>query len=167
MKKLLLISLVFLCFISISVVAKGRSDSLLCLEITGKIHPSSSDDRSACKVELMLNDVVTDSVILKSGKGKFFFDLKKDRHYTIRISRPGHITRHICVRTQIPDKYMDIYDFVFETRLVPSKDAENINRANEKMHLPVARIFFDPRKQCFYYSKVMNNAAGSDLCRGK
>jgi hypothetical protein len=155
MKKLLYIFVISLCFISISVSAKRQPDSLVCLEITGKVLPSGVDEKTPCKIELLSGLIVVDSLNLKNGKGKFSFFLLKDRHYTIRLSRKGHISRSICVNTQIPDKYMEnLYGFSFDIRLIESKDAEVINQVNQHQHNPVARIFFQPRKQCFYYSRV-------------
>src|ERR1043166_7581304 len=131
MKKLVYISVIVLSFISLSLIGKSKSDSVLCLEVTGKVTLAGKNTESPCKVELLLDDQVVESRSLSHGKGKFTFSLNKNSHYTIRLSSPGHVTRTVCVKTELPEKYdTGIYRFLFDTRLPESRNPETITQEN-------------------------------------
>ena len=135
---------------SASQKGRGKVDSLSCLKIEGKI--SNADEaETACTIELIgLNDQI-DTVYLKEGKTKFKFTLNKDSYYAIRISKPGYLSKLICVNTEILTEVNGVYKFEFETSLLKEVVVKNLN--TDVLDFPVAIVYFDYEKECFSYNK--------------
>jgi hypothetical protein len=142
--------------------AANKEDSLICLEVEGKVL-NADDNNTICTVRLFLDDAVVDSVVLKGGKKKFKFELKKNQHYSIRVVKEGYQGKSVCVHTQIDEVNMDVYNFYFETTLI-SLEVLSATVAARDSGLPVAKIYFDPKKHCFYYSRVTAATMKKDLC---
>jgi hypothetical protein len=160
---------IIICFLFLSAsgsragsIKANKPDSSFCLEIEGKILNAHEGIEHDCTVELLVDDEVVDSIILKGNKRKFKFDLKRNLHYTIRLTKKGYITKSVCIRTNLPTSYSEVYQFVFETRLEEISLTKE-GAVKEEGHAPVARIFFDQKKECFYYSKA-HPTPQKDLC---
>jgi len=130
------------------------SDSLLCLEMKGKIsfQKVGKQKRGKHKVELFLDNTIIDSMIVSDNK-KFCFMLERNKYYGIRISKPGYVSRIIGVCTDITNpKYNDIFHhFLFETELIPEENALKLNQ--DALDFPIAIILFNNKTGWFYYSK--------------
>jgi hypothetical protein len=157
--------LLFFLFTSSLIVARGehknlfprqRIDSTICLEIEGKIN-NSDQDGSNCKVELLLGDKVVDSVNLTGKRRKFRFQFHRNEHYTIRISKPGFVSKSVCVHTRMENAQEAVYQFYFETTLVYTKP-ETVEMP------PVATIYFNAKKNCFYYTRSNPYVPGKANC---
>ncbi len=126
----------------------------ICLQIEGKV-TNAGQDGSKCKVEVFLDDRAVDSVVLAGNRHKFKLNLEKDQHYTVLISKPGFVSKSICVHTHIEGHEDELFRFFFETLLV-------YERAVSEEKPPVATIYFNKRKNCFYYTRNVN---ADDLCK--
>jgi hypothetical protein len=129
---------------------QGKSDSLSCLKIEGKIINNNLTEE-ACVIELIDSDNHIDSLLLKEGKTKFKFMLNKDSYYAIRISKPGYISKVVSVNTEILTEVNGIYRFEFETSLLQEAVLKKLNQ--DALDFPVAIVYFDHEKDCFSYNK--------------
>lgn len=130
---------------------KLKYDSLSCLLIEGKVL-NSDENEDDCIIELIdETNTVTDSLILKDGKSKFGFVLKKNSYYSIRISKKGFISKLIAINTEILTETEGIHRFNFQTKLL---NEVLIKRLNEDvLDFPVAIVHFDYDNNCFDYNK--------------
>jgi hypothetical protein len=142
--------------------ARPRPDSLVCLLMEGKVINAAGGDNKLCRVELICDGGVIDSIMLK-GKKKFNFDLKKNKHYIIRMSKPGFITKNICVHTTIPDTQTELFEFQFETTLLQEKPGQVIDPAAKD--LPVASIYYHEKKRTFFYHRAFSTYYQKQLCK--
>jgi hypothetical protein len=133
-----------------SINEHGKSDSLSCLKIEGKI---INNDRTeeACIIELIDSYNHIDTILLKEGKTKFKFVLNKDSYYAIRISKAGYISKVVSVNTEILTDVNGIYRFEFETSLLQEAVLKKLNQ--DALDFPVAIVYFDHEKDCFSYNK--------------
>lgn len=139
----------------------SAADTNSCLEIEGKILNANEGLDGTCTVELVCANVIVESVVLKNGKRKFSFILKKNLAYSIRLTKKGCISRLINVDTRISNEYDDLYKFSFETKLIESTGSEKLNK--EFLDVPIAIIYFDPKKECFDYNKEYTSRIKKEL----
>lgn len=128
---------------------KTEYDSSSCLQIEGKISNCYEGD-SECLVELIDEEGVQQSLLLKEGKIKFKFVLRKDKVYGIRISKTGFVSKLISVNTEMLIKIEGIAIFNFETSLLSEEVAGKLNQ--DILDFPVAIIHFDYEQECFSYN---------------
>lgn len=136
--------------------AVSRPDTNVCLEIEGKVS-NADQNNTPCKVEILLNDVVVDSILLKGGKRKFTYLFKTNQHYTIRISKQGFQNKSVCVHTNMQSFDGSLYQFYFETTMFLSKP-------DQVEQPPVATIYFNSRRNCFYYTRTNPYVPGKANC---
>src|SRR5436190_1602898 len=92
MKKSNNVILILISFILIQCHLKantGRDDTLVGLDLRGRIANVTENFESACKVELITSKGVVDSVILRDGKQKFRFFLQKNNDFAMRSNDPS------------------------------------------------------------------------------
>lgn len=132
--------------------AQRDPDSLVCLEIRGKIKKTKLFAGDDYKVELISDTVVVDSAFLGPGKS-FSFHLRKNTYYGIRISKKGHLPRVISICTDLPPskRFDRFYKFYFDTELIEETEYANLN--HDALDFPIAIISFDQKLRCFYYSE--------------
>lgn len=134
----------------------SKPDTLHCLEIEGKV--SNADQLGTpCKIEILLDDVVVDSIILKGGKRKFIYMFKRNQHYTIRMVKQGFQNKSVCVHTFMENADNALYQFYFETTMFLIKPGQ-IEQP------PVATIYFNSRRNCFYYTRTNPYVPGKANC---
>lgn len=126
-------------------------DTSACLEIEGKIL-NAMDGDGTCLVELIGSESTLQSLVLKDGKKKFAFKLRKNQNYTIRLSKIGYISKSISIDTRINKAYDDLYLFAFDTKMISLVEGDKLNK--ELIKQPVALIYFDVRQGCFNYNKA-------------
>lgn len=136
-------------------------DSTICLEVEGKVL-NAGENKSPTIVRLYEDKQVVDSVILKGNKKKFRFLLSRNKHYSIVASKEGFQSKNVCVHTHITDPEMNIYQFYFEMNLLSIDSPPAAAAMPEK--LPVAVIYFEPRKHCFYYNRTTTSNINRDTC---
>ena len=141
---------------------RPKPDSLVCLLMDGKVLNADEGADNTCVIQLICDSSTVDSVILK-GKKKFHFDLKKNRHYTIRISKTGYLTKSICVHTAIPDTQTNVFEFEFVTTLSAEKPGHVIEE--DVRNLPVASIYFHEKKNTFFYHRAFSTYYQKQLCK--
>jgi len=150
-----LLSFFFLvsCFRAMS-NGSSRTDSMICLEVDGKIINALEGDDATCLIELFNSNTLVSWATLKEGRKSFKFLLKKNSVYTIKISKRGYITRLVGVDTKAAVRDVDeedLYNFSFETKLLKSEELEKLDK--EFLDFPIALIYFDTKKECFVYDK--------------
>lgn len=155
MKKQVITFFIIFLFSLLFLRAKGFSqnslhDSLICLEIKGKITNLSSKSDDTYKVELIYYNTVTISENLNVNKS-FKFELKKDAIYSIRISKPGYVTKLISIYTRIPEKHDELYRLDFETELIEERKAKKLN--SDALDFPITIIYYDDKANWFYFNE--------------
>lgn len=126
-----------------------KRDTVICLEITGKVELfSESETDKKVKIELIYFNSVIDSLILKTGN-TFKFYLKKDACYTLRMSKPGYITRIVTIYTNVkkfdPDE--EYYRYYFDTELLPELATEILDK--EVLEFPIAIVSYSDKLKGF------------------
>jgi len=153
-----------LCVVSISFLrgsVHNEPDSTTCLEVEGKVLNADEKDIPVI-IRLFVDDQLVDSVTLRSSRKKFRFYLSRDKHYTIQVSKTGFQTKNVCVHTHMSDPGDKIFQFYFEMNLLSAELLTPAMAAAEK--LPVARIYYDTRKECFYYSRTNATNLNRETC---
>ena len=137
-----------------------KYDSLSCLEIEGKI-TNLDAGANDCFVELISKDGILDSIVLKEGKRRFKFVLKRDTYYAIRITKKGFVTKLISINTEVPTDSDVLYRFQFDTELMNKSFSKRLNK--DALDFPVAIICFDYEKKFFFYDKQYSANVKRDL----
>ena len=155
MKKQTVTFFIILLFSLLFLAIKGYSqtnihDSLICLEIKGKITNLGSKSDDAYKVELIYYNTVAIAEQLNVNKS-FKYELKKDAIYSIRISKPGYITKLISIYTRIPEKHDELYRLDFETELIEERKSKKLN--SEALDFPITIIYYDEKANWFYFNE--------------
>ena len=154
MKKSNNVILILISFILIQCHLKantGRDDTLVGLDLRGRIANVTENFESACKVELITSKGVVDSVILRDGKQKFRFFLQKTNYYALRLTKEGFVTKLISIHTEISNEFDDIFEFSFSTKLISKKLSEHLNK--DALDFPTSIIHFDPQSETFIHNK--------------
>lgn len=125
-------------------------DTLICLEVKGKIINLKHGESKAYKVDLISNSCVVDSILVNQTNG-FRFSLLKNQVYGIRISKEGYLPRIISINTNLPDYAKDYFRFQFDTELIKEGEAENLNK--DALDFPIAVISFSNTLNGFYYNE--------------
>lgn len=148
--QLLLITLSFLLTTNKVFSKKNESDSLICLEITGKIFNIGNKPSDSYKVEFIYYNTIINTDTINVSKS-FMYSLKKNAIYTIRISKEGYITRLISIYTQLPIGNNDIYKLDFETELIAEHKSQKLN--TEALEFPITIIYYDEKANWFYINE--------------
>jgi hypothetical protein len=128
----------------------NNSDSLICLEIKGKVSNVGSKSGDSYKTELIYyNQVISKDDV--SVNKSFKYNLKKDAIYTIRISKSGYITKLISIYTKLPEKHDELYRLDFETELLEERRAKNLN--SDALDFPITIIYFNDDANWFYFNE--------------
>jgi len=130
------------------------TDPNLCLEIDGKILFDKKEPENKCKIYLLCENQIIDSLFLNENRRKFKLTLKKDLFYSLQISKRGYRTKIIWVDTKIPsDEYdgTDLYAFKFSTKLMKDEGYPELNK--ELQNLPIAIISYNHKLEKFGYDK--------------
>jgi hypothetical protein len=143
--------------------SRARYDSLVCLEIEGKILNAENGMEGECQVELFWNNKVIKSITLKEGKRKFKFTLERNRYYGIRITKKGYISKLVCVDTKLINDADGLFRFLFETELIKEKHKSKLN--GEFIDFPVAIVAFDEGLDYFTYNKEYTEQIKKELYR--
>jgi len=162
MKKAINIIVASICFLMQPLSAcGGRSiPDTFVLSIEGKI-ANATKTRALTRIELLSDNRVIDSFILRDQQKTFAFNLKRNNNYTIRVSREGYVSKLICIDTRVPVFDDNFYRFAFETKLIDLEASEKLNK--HLLDMPIAMIYFDGKKGCFYYSKEYTNNIRREL----
>jgi hypothetical protein len=130
---------------------KIKDDTLSCLQIEGQILNADEGADGMCIIELIDNDGLTDSIILKEGRTKFKYVLHKNSYYALRISKVGYISKLISVNTELLTQTDEMFKFKFETSLIQEAALKRLN--HDALDFPVAIIHYDYENECFSYNK--------------
>lgn len=128
----------------------SESDSVICLEIKGKISNIGNKSFDSYKVELIYYNTVIKKERIAANK-PFKFELKKDAFYTIRISKEGYITRLVSICTKLPVEHNDLYKLDFETELIEEHESKKLNA--EALDFPITIIYYDNKANWFYFNE--------------
>lgn len=140
-------------------------DSLLCLQIEGRINNSDDGENGECSVELICKNKVLESLVLKEGKKRFKFLLEKNAHYAIRVSKKGFITKLIVVNTEMLTPAEGLHLFKFETSLLSEIGSEKLNQ--DVIDFPVTIIHFDYELDGFTHNMEYTSYIKRELYKSK
>lgn len=143
---------------------RKSTDTLACLEITGKVLNAFEGEDASCRVELINKGDVIDSVILKEGKDHFHLILSKDQYYAIRISKKGYVPRILEINTTMFVELDGLYTFHFNTELISDKLAKKLNQ--DALDFPIAIIYFNHDEDCFDYSREYTETLKNEMFTG-
>lgn len=129
-----------------------NEDSLVYLEIRGKIIIKEKTKNLIYKVELIENNKVIDSV-LEKDRELFSFGLLKNKSYALKIYKTGFLPKLIMINTYIPDnRYLtDYFIFDFETDLLSVTEEGKLDQ--DTKDFPLAIVQFDSSRKGFYYNR--------------
>lgn len=147
-----LISLVF--FVINSYGQEIKQDSVICLEIKGKVTNIKSKSDDSYKIELIYYNSVINNEIISASKS-FKYNLKKNSIYSIRISKKGYITKLISIYTKLPQDNEELYRLDFETELIEEHKSKKLN--SEVIDFPITIIYFDEEANWFYFNEEYTN----------
>ena len=154
MKYSLNILLLSICMLA-GIIKAGTSkhnapDSSFCLELQGKVLNMEEGSDKTCTVTIWKFNGLADTLVLRNGQKKFRSYFQKNTSYTVTVSKTGYLSKVIIIDTRLNDFDDKLYRFYFDATMEPDNgDAAFIRQENS----PVALIFFDKKKGCFYYSK--------------
>ena len=157
-KQLILLACATL-FLSLNVLAQSRDtiahifhDSLLCLEINGKITNINNADNNRYKAVLIHYNTPVDSSVVKGNKS-FRFRLVKDAYYAIKIYKEGYAPKLISINTHIPKENIDDEAFRLDikTELIPEKEFNSLNE--EAKDFPIAIVMYIKSKNGFSHNE--------------
>ena len=128
------------------------ADSLICLEINGKIYTNSAAADEFYTAELIEDNTVIQTKTKKDKKA-FKFKLEKDKYYAIRILKEGFAPKLISICTRIPDTKFknEYYSFSFKTELLPEEEFRKLDE--DAQDFPIAIVAFDKQKKVFDYNE--------------
>jgi len=126
-------------------------DTAFCLQIEGVVLNASDEPDQNCTVELLCSSNLVKSVLLKDGKNKFKFILKKNLNYIIRISQKNRIPKLISIDTKMHKDPYGMKYFLFETKLKETYDPAKSNL--DPQDPPIAIIYYDGSKDNFVHDK--------------
>jgi hypothetical protein len=126
------------------------ADSLICLEIKGKVTNVGSKSGDTYKAELIYYNTVIVKEDISVSKS-FKYDLKKDAIYTVRISKPGFITKLISIYTKLPEEHDELYRLDFETELIWEHKTKKLNA--DALDFPITIIYYDDKANWFYFNE--------------
>ena len=128
----------------------SKPDSTVCLEVSGKILNINKGMDRLYKVELISANYIIKRLILKN-KEQFKFNLKKNTHYAIRITKKGFMPRLISIYTTVPADIVRIFRFQFDTELITKAESKKLEP--DVLDFPIAVVSFDNEMNCFYYNE--------------
>jgi len=146
-------------------IRKTESDSLLCLEIEGRIFMNGENTDNIYKVELIENNQVIASA-MKKDKKAFSFVLKKNTYYAIRIIKEGYAPKLISINTQLPNEKLedDFFSFSFKTELLTKEEFSLLDE--DTQDFPIAIVSFNKHKKAFDYSEKYTGNIKKCLLKG-
>ncbi|MGZ3882637.1 MAG: hypothetical protein ACXVP0_08245 [Bacteroidia bacterium] len=128
---------------------KSNTDSAYCLKLNGKMSKTGKITESFT-VALLHNNTPVDSMVVKNGNS-FKFVLKKDTWYSVRISKPGAVSKLISICTLLPrnaTNYFFQLDFTVD-ELISEEEAEFLDK--ETLDFPMAIFVYDYKLKRFNY----------------
>jgi hypothetical protein len=133
-------------------ILNDDSDSLICLEISGRICTDGKERDNFYTVELIEYNTVIKAVIKKDKKA-FKFNLEKNKYYAIRIIKEGYAPKLISIHTMIPDEKFakEFYSFRFKTELFPEEEYKKFDQ--DAQDFPIAIVAFNKQKRVFDYNE--------------
>jgi hypothetical protein len=156
---ILLLSICLLAGITRAGAFPAIPDSLVCLELQGKIMNASDGLDGICKITILKMTGLPDTFILKKGHRKFRAYFQKNSSYTVTVSKDGYCSKTIMINTTLAEHNDKVYTFAFDAHLDPMNfDGSLIRQQN----CTVAMIYFDKKKNCFYYNRI-NRSLASNL----
>jgi hypothetical protein len=142
-----------------------NNDSLICLEISGRIFTMDEPNDETYTAELIEGNTVIDAEIKKDKKA-FKFRLQRDKYYAIRIIKEGYAPKLISINTRITDnKFNDhLFVFSFKTELFTEEEFKVLDK--DSQDFPIAIVVFNNEKKAFDYNEKYTGNIKKCLIRG-
>lgn len=94
---------------------------------------------------------------------KVYFTLKRDRNYTVQISKDGFVPRLVSISTYVPSSVplKPIFRFEFEVEMLEQVKGED----NFYIDFPVALVSFNKSKDCFEHSRKYTSRIKREIAK--
>lgn len=95
--------------------------------------------------------------------GKVYFTLKRDRYYTVEITKEGYVPRLVGISTFVPKiiPLKPIFRFEFEVDMLKKVEGQD----NFYIDFPVALVSFNSSKECFEHSKKYTSRIKREIAK--
>ena len=96
---------------------------------------------------------------------KVYFTLKRDKHYTVEVTKEGYVPRLVSISTFVPKSVplKPIFRFEFEVDMLKKiKGQDNIF-----IDFPVAIVSFNSSKECFEHSRKYTTRIKKEIARAE
>lgn len=155
-RRIVLLSLLLVSSSFVRAAGGYTRDTSEVLEISGSVWVDA-DSSDHIIVELVLDNEQVEQLDVASFQ-PFKFYLKRNKSYTIKLSKNRFIKKTITVNTDLPPgtKVRSLYKFHFETDLVKAPD-DQFEKKADALDYPIALVKFDTEKKKFDYSKKYND----------
>jgi hypothetical protein len=142
-----------------------HSDSLICLEISGRIYTMDQPANDTYTAELIEDNNVIES-ITKKDKRSFKFNLERNKYYAIRIVKEGYAPKLISINTWVTDeKFNDhLFNFSFKTELFTEEEFKVLDK--DSQDFPIAIVVFNDQKKAFDYNEKYTGNIKKCLIKG-
>lgn len=94
---------------------------------------------------------------------KVYFTLKRDKHYTVQITKEGFVPRLVSISTHVPSSVplKPIFRFEFEVEMLEQVKGQD----NFFIDFPVALVAFNKSKDCFEHSKKYTSRIKREIAK--
>jgi|ERR1035437_7209723 hypothetical protein len=133
-------------------IDKEENEPDYCLTISGKVLNPEKNLQKKILVYLIKSNAIIDSVKTDANT-VFFFQLKKNQEYAIKIVEQGFASRLISIATYLPKKIKNNSLFQFHFDLIPFKSSFKLSQNSDILNFPIALIYFNPQKNGFDYNR--------------
>lgn len=147
MKSLSTLTIFFL-FLNFSVLSQDKT-----FTFKGKVHAYGETLKGATIEVYDAGDLIYETI--SKGGGKFEFELKSEREYTVEVSMENLRTKAIWINTKRTEQVRsNIPTFAFDIDM----KKEKITPYDELSEIPVTLIKFQPKDNIFYMDKTYAEA---------
>jgi hypothetical protein len=131
-----------------------------CLIVEGKIKHKLEKPEDKYKIELISAGEKVDSAFVGNNT-KFSFDLKANKHYAVRISKEGFVSKLVSIYTDLPTNLEELCFFSFETGMISEEEAKEFDP--QMLDFPIAQVSFNKKREAFTHSAEYTNMIKQDL----
>jgi hypothetical protein len=131
-----------------------------CLIVEGKIKHKLGKADDKYKIELISAGEKIDSAFV-THNAKFSFDLRANKHYAVRISKEGFVSKLVSIYTDVPPNLEDLCFFSFETGMISEEEAKEFDP--QMLDFPIAQVSFNKKREAFTHSVEYTKMIKQDL----
>jgi hypothetical protein len=148
-KRLIIILFIFTIINTSAISQNEMADNAVCLELVGV---PMLKNTLVDSVDVVLYEEKNDKEMIKianviTQEDYFVFNLKRDSHYTILISKPGFSKKMISISTKLPKRVLP--EPIFKYRIEIELNKEEKNSGKQRSVSQIDLINYDIQKDIF------------------